>query len=448
MKPQTIPILFTLLVALIAPTVLAAQEAVENTSGEVGASATGDVWTLTPSEAVERVLAASRAIQSAQVDLAIQAAAARNSWNRFLPSLQLSAGPSYSFAEDLVERWSASGQVSARLTLSGSTRTVPETRDLAVRKSSLALEQQEWQLRREVLRSYFQIVSRQASVELQEQRVAAARRRLVQIEENFETGVVSEFSVLEARLSYQNTLPELTGAEQRLRTAQRDFRSLLRIPEDEQIELVTDIPFLALNHSAEQLLSEHAPGAPAIREAQLGRASAALDLERKENGLLPSVSLSASVGYAGQEPFELTDQAINRTGSGSITVTFPFDPFIAGSDGALGRSESQRRVEIAGYRLDSAEEELYRSLRNAVDGARASATQIEVVERNAELAERVYQIAQERFEAGAIDALELQNSEVERTRARVAVIEQRLSHVQSLIEIEYLLGVELEDLPW
>ncbi|HKK49181.1 MAG TPA: TolC family protein, partial [Alkalispirochaeta sp.] len=181
---------------------------------------------------------------------------------------------------------------------------------------------------------------------------------------------------------------------------------------------------------------------------QLGRASAALDQERKKNGLLPSVSLSASVGYAGREPFELTDQAINRTGSGSITVTVPLDPFIPGSDGALGRSESQRRIEIAEYRLESAEDQLSRSLRNAVDGAQASATQIEVVERNAELAERVYQIAQERFEAGAIDALELQNSEVERTRARVAVIEQRLTHVQSLIEVEYLLGVDLEDLPW
>jgi len=448
MKTQTVTILFALLVALIAPTVLAAQEAVENTSSAVGVSATGDVWTLTPSEAVERVLAASRAIQSARIDLGIQEAAAQNSWNRFLPSLQLSAGPSYSFAEDLEERWSASGQVSARLTLSGTTVTIPESRDLAVRKSSLALEQEEWQLRREVLRSYFQIVSRRASVELQEQRVAAARRRLLQIEENFDAGVVSEFSVLDARLSYQNTLPELTGAEQRLRTALRDFRSLLGIPEDEQIELVTDIPFLALNHSAEQLLSEYAPGAPAVREAQLGRASAALDQERKQNSLLPSVSLAASVGYAGREPFELTDQAINRTGSGSITVTVPLDPFIPGSDGALGRSESQRRIEIAEYRLESAEDQLSRSLRNAVDGAQASATQIEVVERNAELAERVYQIAQERFEAGAIDALELQNSEVERTRARVAVIEQRLTHVQSLIEVEYLLGVDLEDLPW
>ena len=415
----------------------------ENRSGSGGRA-----LPLTPSQAVKRAVAASRGVDNARLELAIQQDAADNSWNRFLPSLQFSAGPSYSFAEELENRWSASGQLSARLTLSGSTFTLPEGRDLAVRESTLALDRQEWRLRREVLRGYFDIVSRRASVELQEQRVTAARRRLAQSEENFERGVVSEFSVLEARLSYQNALPELSAAEQRLRAAIREFRSLLAVPEAREIELVSDIPKLALETSPEELLSEYAGGAPALREAQLARAAAALESAREENALLPSVSLSASLGYTGAEPFELSDQGIRRTGSGNLTVTVPIDPFVPGSDGSLGREESRRRITIAENRFDSAEDELSRAVRNALDSVTASAEQINVVERNADLAERVYRIAQERFEAGAISSLELQNSELERTRSQVAVIEQRLVHVRSLIEVEFLLGANLEELPW
>ena len=399
---------------------------------------------LTPSEAVELALTESGAIRNARIDLSLAEQSDSNSWNRLLPDLSLSGGSSYSLAEEVENRLSLSNQLSARLTLSGSTLSEGERREQEVRASSLALEREEWDLRRQVLLSYFSLVSQEASVELQQQRVAAARSRLEQTRTRYENGVVSEYELLEARLSYQNTLPELTGAEQRLGRAQREFKALLGVPESRKIELVTEIPYLSLESSASSLLNRHGAQAPSVRAAQLSRTAALLEARSDRRALLPSLSASASVGYGGTEPFE----EWRRNGSASLSLSLPLDPFVPGSEDDLAREASGRGIAQAESRLETARKELATSLRNAVDEARATAEQIEVVQENAALADRVYEIAQRRFEAGAIEALELQNTEVERTRARVAVIEQRLSHVEALIEVEYLLGVDLSNLPW
>ncbi|MFW6337516.1 MAG: TolC family protein [Alkalispirochaetaceae bacterium] len=422
---------------------------VESTGSGIGGitgseSRTHGPLALTPTEAVELALTESGALRNARIDLSLARKSDDNSWNRFLPDLDLSGGSSYSLAEEARNRLSLSSQLSARLTLSGAALSDGERREQAVRVSSLALEREEWDLRREVLLSYFSLVSQEASVELQEQRVAAARSRLEQTRTRFENGVVSEYAFLEARLSYQNSLPELTGAEQRLSRAQREFKELLGVRESREIELVTEIPYLSLEPGASTLLDRHGAGAPSVRAAQLSRSGAMLEARGDRRALLPSLSASASVGYGADEPFEQW----RRTGSASLSLSLPIDPFVPGSEGDVAREESARAVDQADSRLETARKELATSLRNAVDGARLTAEQIAVVEENARLAERVYEIAQRRFEAGAIEALELQNTEVERTRARVAVIEQRLAHVEALIEVEYLLGVVLPDLPW
>ena len=393
---------------------------------------------------MELALTESGAIRNARIDLSLAEQSDSNSWNRLLPDLSLSGGSSYSLAEEVENRLSLSNQLSARLTLSGSTLSEGERREQEVRASSLALEREEWDLRRQVLLSYFSLVSQEASVELQQQRVAAARSRLEQTRTRYENGVVSEYELLEARLSYQNTLPELTGAEQRLGRAQREFKALLGVPESRKIELVTEIPYLSLESSASSLLNRHGAQAPSVRAAQLSRTAALLEARSDRRALLPSLSASASVGYGGTEPFE----EWRRNGSASLSLSLPLDPFVPGSEDDLAREASGRVIAQAESRLETARKELATSLRNAVDEARATAEQIEVVQENAALADRVYEIAQRRFEAGAIEALELQNTEVERTRARVAVIEQRLSHVEALIEVEYLLGVDLSNLPW
>jgi outer membrane protein TolC len=342
------------------------------------------------------------------------------------------------------ERVGLSSQLSARLTLSGATIDSGERREQEVRSSALSLTEAEWDLRREVLRSYFSLVSQEASVALQEQRVSAARGRLEQTRTRFEGGAVSEFDLLEARLSYQNTLPELSSAEQRLSRERRDFKVLIGVPEEEELELVTEIPYVDLGATAAELLARHGAQAPGIRREELSRTAARLEAESDRRELLPSLTAAASVGYGANEPFDRW----RRNGSASLSLSLPIDPFVPGSEEGVAREASDDRLTVADNRLAAARRELERALRNAVEAADATAEQIEVVQENAALADRVFEIARRRFEAGAIEALELQNTEVERTRARVAVIEERLAHVQALIEVEYLLGVDLPALPW
>lgn len=403
---------------------------------------------LSAAEAVELALREDPGISNDQSQLALRRAEQDAVWNRFLPSMQLSLGPSYSLGEEVQDRWRASGSLSARLALSGNTRIESDRRDAAAVEARLALEETRWALRREVLLAYYELVSRSVSVALQEQRTEAARRRLQQTERNFESGIQSEFELLQARLSYQNTLPDLSSAKGQLRAAQRNLRALIGLEPGTPVEVTETVPSLAISLDADSLLRRYADRAPAVRRAELSRAAAAIEAEAGEKSLLPTLSAAASVGYGGSQPFRLDDETWRRTGSLSLSLSLPLDPFVPASEAGLRRRSQAVAVEAASNRLTDVVTNLERDLRNAVDAAVDSARRIEVLKSNAELAERVYQIAVDRFEAGAIDALELENSEIERTRAQVTAANERLALIQRLIEIEHLLGIEFEQTPW
>jgi outer membrane protein TolC len=347
--------------------------------------------------------------------------------------------------------WSTAANGSLSLSLSPATFIVPDEHEAERRRRLLQREDSYWELRRNVLSRYYRLLSEEANLELTRESVDAARRRWQEAQRRYEQGRVSDFDVLQARVQYENARPELTELEAGYRQQLREFGRLLGLERDREIALSASMPDILFDRGAGELRTRFVEGHTSVEQERLDIEQIDLALRRNRLSLWPSLSTRLSYGYANADPFakELSfDERWSGSGRVELSLSVPLDPLLPGSSRRREARDLEDQLRIARNELSETRAATAAGIETAVTRIENARERITALEQSAELASRAYELAEQRYEAGATDRTTLEDAELERERAQVALLEQRLAFATGLIELEYHLRAELEELPW
>jgi outer membrane protein TolC len=201
--------------------------------------------------------------------------------------------------------------------------------------------------------------------------------------------------------------------------------------------------FIALDVA--DLIAKAASGKPDIQE--LRHSVLLLQSARKAQvyALTPSLSLSWGI-----TPTFLGDPWKDNWGngdlwrkSGSLTISLGVRlhsllPWSSDSQGIKNQDDQIRTTNIGLSQLIRGTElEIY----NLVLTLEKTRTTTEAQAQTIDLAERTYRLTENAYRAGLQDLLEVQNAELSLRQAQVQMLEQQFNYLNSLIDLEYAIGV-------
>jgi outer membrane protein TolC len=411
--------------------------------------------TLDAETSVKLALQNNLSVKGARIDLTTKRRSSDTAWNALMPSLSagttLSHTKSYSESNSTSQAgspWDLSFSIRTNLPLSAS--TVYSIRDalLSYETGVISLEETEKQLKRDVKKSFSGLLLKQENIRLIEQNIETALYNYELAVKKYERGLVPELEMLSAQVELESLKPDLEDAKVDYETALMDFKQILGLDQRTEVVLKGSIEIGDLSLDAEALIDEHISKRFDVR-------SRVKDIHILENQkqlvtaqeFEPVLSLSYSFGSGLNDPFDTQWSDIDnwsRRGSFEISMTLPLDPWFPASSSRVKRQEKEDSLSKARIELVQTRQLAEIEIRSLVMKLVKSQRTMEALEKNVELAQKVYDLRETEYRTGLAEFLEVKQALDDLQKAKLNVLTEKYNYQVALLDLEYALNTQMD----
>ena len=356
------------------------------------------------------------------------------SWNSVSPSIKGEAA----FQDDFVnktESFAISGSLG--LTLSTNLYSTIKGAKLNYENGLLTYNQAVKQIEMSVWKTFYDLIYKTEYFSFQSQNLLTAKKNYEQNLEKFKNGKISELDVMSSRVSYEQKKPVLEEARIDLTNNLELFKNIIGVDFDDEIKLDGSLDFL-LELKDIKLPPKENPS-PDVQAAKFA-------VEIAENNLLAQRFSSYSPVITGTYKYAQTlniDNSLwNETSSLSVGVSIPLDSYLPWSSNAVSINSKKESLESAKLNLEDAEKSIRVNTENALRKINQIISMLEVSKETVALAKKTYEMTETAYNYGKTDFLTLQNASDNVLNAEVSLKNQAKTLMETLLDTEYLLGLE------
>lgn len=298
-----------------------------------------------------------------------------------------------------------------------------------------------------VTSAYWTIALYQAQLESAEASLEAATESLSSIQEQYEAGYADELTLSSAQYEVLGYQYQVLGYENTLKTAYNSFETLTGIDaRGYELQQIPDLPELELP-DAGTLYSTASANSTSLQNLrkQVELASANTDSTRASQQL-PSLTVSASYGLGSQTGLSSFSDLWQDSGSVSLGISIPISSWIPGSSGDVAVKNSQDQERQAAINLQEGSRSLYISIKEDIDSFRQNTSSLEVATQALGLAERTYELTQERYEAGYVTYDSLSDARSDLLTSQLSLQQSRISQLLSLYSLSFDTGLGVDEI--
>lgn len=292
-----------------------------------------------------------------------------------------------------------------------------------------------------VNKAYYALLLAYASRDVIRQNYDIAKLNADVYKKQFEQGTASEYDVLRSSVQVTNIEPELLQADIAIRQCELQLKVLMGM--DASVSIRPDITLeqmrsdmfgytASLNTSLEDNTS--------LRSLDIQTKLAKQNETLKKFAWIPTLAVSYNMNWNSlSNGNALKNQEFNPYSTVGLAVSVPI--FSGGS-----KYYSVKQAKVQSKELALQRENLVNSLNMqvdlAIDNINRQVRQIEASEQGMNQAVKAYEIMQKSFEIGAASYLNLRDSELANTSARLAYLQSIYNYLISSSELDMLLGRE------
>ncbi len=335
-------------------------------------------------------------------------------------------------------------------------------------------------VRTEVVRGFINVLGLRERITAAEAQMANTREQVARTQALVDAGRSARVELLDIEAQLASEEYTVTDLRNQLDQANLLLGQSLRLDPAEQAVFAVEAPPIGTLNLAEptatveEVLARVLASNPAFAQASLNAESAEQGVSIARAGTLPSLGFQASVGtgYSGRN-FEtvgspvITEQPIGATAGGELvyapsydyaTQTRPFGkqlddnlnesllftlsvPIFNNKQNSLAIDRARIQHEQAKNRQETSRLSLQRDVQNALVAQRNAFRQHESARRSAEAAEAALEFAQERFDHGVINAIELNTAKVRAQQATADRINAKYSYLMAQKSLDILQGI-------
>ena len=356
------------------------------------------------------------------------------SWNSVSPSIKGEAA----FQDDFInktESFAISGSLG--LTLSTNLYSTIKGAKLNYENGLLTYNQAVKQIEMSVWKTFYDLIYKTEYFSFQSQNLLTAKKNYEQNLEKFKNGKISELDVMSSRVSYEQKKPVLEEARIDLTNNLELFKNIIGVDFDDEIKLDGSLDFL-LELKDIKLPPKENPS-PDVQAAKFA-------VEIAENNLLAQRFSSYSPVITGTykygQALNIDNSLWNEISSLSVGVSIPLDSYLPWSSNAVSINSKKESLESAKLNLEDAEKSIRVNTENALRKINQIISMLEVSKETVALAKKTYEMTETAYNYGKTDFLTLQNASDNVLNAEVSLKNQAKTLMETLLDTEYLLGLE------
>lgn len=372
----------------------------------------------------------------------------RNVWNQVLP--KISAGIGLSGGSSLLDsntnemKWGLNGSVGLSLPLSASLAFSIKDIQLAFQSETISYESARLSLIGEVEKEFYYLVASEENLSIEKANLELARERFEQASTNYEYGLASELSVLQAEVSAANLEPSYLQTVASYEARKREFLIILGLEPEAEVTLTGDLEIPETDFDAEELIVLYLSERQDIQNLQL-------DLEKAQNSKslavsdtrTPTLDLSAGWSTNVGDPFNAGSWNYNTWADGvsvGLNLNIPLDGLIPGSSAAMTIKSRQDEIEKASIRLAKAVDEARTEIINLVAQLETSEANMNLSKLNVDLARKSFELSEESFSRGTVQRLDVEDAQQAYLSAAQQQLLSQYTYLSGLIDLRFALG--------
>lgn len=420
--------------------------------GTLGVMAQQSPLKLTLEDALEIALSENPTIMVADQEITKSQYAKKGSYAALFPTIDASA--SYQRTIQKQAMYMNMGGESTKITIgqdnnwqAGVTATAPLV-SVALWKSlaisgmdvELAIEQassSRIDLIEQVSNAYYGILLASDSYNVFKEAYDNAVENYKNVEQKYNVGTTSEYDLIRADVAVKNAEPDLYSAQNAIELGEWQLKALLGIDLDQEIECSGSLSdyktFIQPNKNTLSLQNNSTLKQLEIQGRQLDKT---LEVTRAAN--LPTLALSFSYSYSAMnDDFKISSYEWIPYSVAGLSLSIPIFA------GGKRRSDvAQAKINIDQFELQrtDAERSLKVAMSQAVDNINTAIKQYAAAASSVEQAEKGYNIAVRRYEIGGGTQLEVNDSQLALTQARLYMNQAAYSYMIAQTSLAKLTG--------
>jgi outer membrane protein TolC len=440
-----------------------------------------EVMRLNTDQAVDLAIKNNLSLETSRTNVATKKRSSVTSWNQFIPSVTIAGtlsrdnqkstvsgmqpvdmatmfgGPPFNMPPNTLyavhpysvdaPQWHIAGNIQASLTLSYAMFENIKRLRIDYEGGLLSYEKAKAQLEQNVRKMYHTILLNKETIALLQGNFINVERQVQMAQANFNAGLAPELTLLQARVARENMRPEIDQAENQLKDIMARFAMLLGLDYNTVFDLepvTTNIDFIPLDVS--EMITKATAGKPDIQE--LRHQILLLESARKAQiySLMPSLTLSwnhtsAFIKDPWKDSWFKSKDDWRKSGSFTLLLGLRLHSLIPFSTDfqSIKNWEDQIKTTTIGLAqtVYATEIEVYNIILS-LEKARISA---EAQAQTVSLAEYTYSQTERAYQAGLQDFFQVQSAQQSLHQARVQMLLQQFTYLNSLIDLEYSTGV-------
>lgn len=304
--------------------------------------------------------------------------------------------------------------------------------------------------------AYYNILLAEQSLTVLNEALVTTQRVVDNTRDLYENGLASEYDYLTAQVQLSNLKPQILQTETAVQLTKLQLKMYLSIPENVDIVIAGSLDdfrdIVLMNEDYSRDISDNTT----LRNLDIQREM--LDHQEKliQTTRMPTIAAFGQITLIGQERSDLSGLMGGLAGGGTSTVDeskfwwqYPISvgaqisiPIFAG----LKKTNQLREVRNQQMQLDLqrqyAEEGIRLQVDQAINSLLTARETMLANELTVEQAEKAYEIAYTRYNAGAGTILELNSSQLSLTQAQLSYSQSIYDYLSAYVAYEKTLGIE------
>ena len=414
-----------------------------------------NVIELTLEDAIEIAVSENPTVLVADQQIELKKISKNEAWQSLLPTVDFSGTVQYTvlaavmklndmefkMGKDNTSTWN--GQFSVSLPIF--VPTVYATMNLTTTDLQQAVEQSRssrLDLVNQVTKAYYSLMLAQDSYKVLEQSYANAEKNFEVINSMFELGGASEYDKISAEVQMRSLKPSMISARNAVSIARLQLKVLMGIADD--VEIVVNG---SLSDYEEEMYSEVLASGnysldnnTSIRQLELNETLLNQNLTVQKMNFLPTLALQGSYSFQSlyNDNFRISDYTWARSSSVVLSMSVPI--FRMGNFTKL-RSTKLQISQLNQNRLYT-ERQIDMQVKSYLNNMKASAEQVASNKEAIVQDEKGRLTADNRYEIGNGTILELNNSEVSLTQAKLTYGQSIFDYLSAKADLDKTLGVD------
>lgn len=302
-------------------------------------------------------------------------------------------------------------------------------------QAALQFDLQQQNLIQRTVEAYLGVLRAKSELQTSEAQERAIKRRLDQVNAQFEVGLIANTDVQEAQASYDNARVARITAEGELDNSYEALERLTGKAAATAAELSADYPIEEpVPSQAQPWLEKAWKGNLALKLADMSSEASRRAAQAARAGHYPTLSLTANYDY--DNGTATTD---NGTDTSSIGLSLSVPIFSGGATSSRSR-ELQERLTESQFNREDTLREVTQTTRSLLRNLRTGALSVNALKQSIKSSETALQATEEGYKVGTRNVVDVLQAEQQLYAAQRDYANARFNYVQNLITFKQQLG--------